>query len=91
MVVVDAVRDRPTFGVDMKIVIVDRNRFELPRLTRILEVPDQLLLLRVHTDHRITPPAKFNPLTLDIPELLIPFIGVWRLAVARLDRFEIDP
>jgi hypothetical protein len=47
----------------------------LPFPARILEIPDQLLLLRVHRHHGLTPLLEGDHLTVDVPELGIP-IGV---------------
>jgi hypothetical protein len=72
LLVVDAIRRRPTVGVAREVVHVDVFAGEPPRAAVVFEFADQLVLLRVDADHRIAVAAeqRLDPLNepiLDFP------------------------
>lgn len=83
--IVDAIRCRASGRVSWKIVIVDLFRFLTPRLTRVLELTDEFLFLRVDADSRITTPAEIPALLVEVPELSITL----RMLFARVQHFAV--
>jgi hypothetical protein len=72
--VVDAVRgDLAEIGIG-EVVGVDPHRLALgrPLAPRVLELPDDLLLFRVHAGHRVSTDLMTLNLIIDVPELCIP-------------------
>ncbi len=82
--VVDAVGYRPAQHAVGEVVGVDPHRLasRLPFTAVVLERADQLLLLRVHTDHRSTAILVVARLLVEVVELCVP-VGVL-LAFQRL-------
>ena len=66
-------------------MIVDLFRFLTPRLTRVLELTDEFLFLRVHADPWITTPAEIPALLVEVPELSITL----RMLFARVQHFAV--
>ena len=72
--IVDPVRQRFVGRVAGEVVAVDAHRFPgaRPGPPGVLELPDQLLLLRVHADHRRSGIPVFLHLAGQVPELGVP-------------------
>src|SRR5262245_52899651 len=70
--VVDAIRDHFPFRITGEIFFQHRQRYLPPGATGILKVTDQLFLLRIHANGRLTSLEKRSSLTQDIAYLPIP-------------------
>ncbi|GGT71937.1 hypothetical protein GCM10010207_82530 [Streptomyces atratus] len=75
--IVDAVRQGLAQCIAGEVMDVNPHGFtgRPPLTSRILELPDDFLLLRVHTDHRLALRLMVLDLVVDVPELRVP-VGV---------------
>src|SRR5262249_7311123 len=77
--VVDAEGHGPAFRHAREVVIIHLDGFSAPGPPPVLEVADQLLLLRIDADDRQPGGSERRPAGGDVPELLI---AVWVLGTA---------
>jgi hypothetical protein len=73
--VIDARGHSPALSIVTEIVDVDDLCLATPSLTGILEVADQLLLLGIYADHRVSCGHEESFHSFDVSKLMIP-IGV---------------
>ncbi len=71
--IINPVRRGTRFGIRTEVVIVDLFTVAAPRLAGVFELADQLFLLRIHADPRVSRFAKRFTLTGDVAELLVTF------------------
>jgi len=70
--IIKAIGNRPPQRVLFEVVDIHDLRALAPDLAGVLEIPDQLLLFRVHADNRLTGFLMLLPLLPDIGKLAIP-------------------
>lgn len=69
--IAEAVGDGKAVSLRAKIMVVDRDGFPGPDLSRIFEPPNEFFLFGVHTDDRIARTGEYLALGADIQKLSI--------------------